>query len=124
MKGDSIPIESRLLRAVYEYNRLEQSGLDVSAALGKMGNEANVFDPQVVTALSQVLSSSDTANVREISVTQIDSSMVLAKDILTRDGALLVCKGQQLTPSVSNRLMNFWSNGAIDEKIVVMLLGS
>ncbi len=121
-KGEAIPVGSRLLRAIIEFDLLEQSGLDRNTALSKLAGEPEKFDPKIVDALAKVFQTSEQSAVREVSVTQTTDKMILAKDVLTNEGRLLVCKGQQLTPSVSSRLMNFCSNGAIKEKLLVVML--
>ena len=122
IEGESIPVAARLLRVVTDYDLLERSGLDKNAALGKMERESGTYDPSILGALSELLQSGTKLEVKEIDVHQLGDNMALAKDLRTRDGRLLVCKGQQLTTSVANRLLNFYSNGAIDGKLVVVIL--
>jgi response regulator RpfG family c-di-GMP phosphodiesterase len=124
VKGEAIPVASRLLHVIMTCDVLVSSGLDKNTALGKMAHEAAKFDAKIVEALATVLHSSEQSHVREVSVTQTNGNMVLATDVLTKDGRLLVCKGQQLTAAVGDRLMNFWKNGAIKEKLLVVMLAS
>ena len=121
LRGASLPLGARLLRVIIECDILEQSGLEKDTALDKMAQEQSRFDPRIVNALAQVLPHSGQSNVREISVAKIHQDMILARDVLTKDGALLVCKGQQLTPSVSDRLIHFWTNDHIAEKLLVVV---
>lgn len=121
--GESIPIGARMLHAVIDYDAFVQSGMVPRDVLGKMRQESGRFDPQVLEGLAALLATRDRAVVREVSVTQVSEQMILARDVLSADGRLLVCKGQQLTASVSHRLLNFWNNGAIDETLVVLVPG-
>jgi len=122
VKGQAIPMASRLLHVIMACDVLVNSGLEKNTALSKMARETAKFDTRIVEALATALHSSEQSHVREVSVTQTDENMVMATDVLTKDGRLLVCKGQQLTAAVGDRLINFWKNGAIKEKLLVVML--
>ena len=119
--GKDIPIGARLLKVIIDYDMLERLGIDSVIAIGKFQQSEGIYDPEVVEALAEVIKVDVAAQVREIGVTQLSEKMVLAEDIRTHDGTLLVCKGQQITASVGDRLMNFWHNGAINEKVMVLM---
>ncbi len=119
VKGDAIPLNARMLRVIGAYDKLEQSGLEKNAAIAKLKGLAEL-DRKIVSAFCQHLESDSGPKVKEVHIHQITEHMVLVSDVVTRDGTLLVCKGQTLGPSVSRRLINFMENDAIDEKILVI----
>ena len=51
----------------------------------------------------------------------LNADMTLAQDISTHSGILLARKGQPISDSLSERLINFYRNGNIDETISVMM---
>jgi len=119
LKGKDLPIGARLLKAILDFDTFETGGLDAALALAKLQSNANIYDPDVLTAFANTIAVSSEKQVKEVSVTALNPGMALAQDIHTRNGMLLACKGQPITTSLSERLTNFWRNGNISEKINV-----
>ena len=124
LQGDDIPIGARILRVLLDYDLLETAGLRGNAALEKLKRRPGKYDPKVLDAFEQFLNEELGALEQEISVTQLNSSMILAEDVITKGGTLLMCKGQQTSESVAERLTNFWRNGAIANKVKVFHIKS
>lgn len=122
IKGEDIPIGARILRLLLDFDLLETAGLHASVALDKLRTRSEKYDPQVIDALASILNQDIDSQEKEVSVTQLNTSMVLAQDVYTDSGTLLVCKGQQISQSVAERLLNFWRNGSIEEKMQVLVL--
>jgi hypothetical protein len=47
--------------------------------------------------------------------------MILQQEIRTRAGTLMVPKGQEITPALLIKLVNFSQAGSIDSEIVVLV---
>ncbi len=122
VKGAEIPIGARLLRVVTEMDSLEQSGMQIQDVLNMMSTKNHIYDPDIVNALIKIHSCNDNSNVREVNVYQLTDNMELAQDVITESGTLLIAKGQMLSPSAKERLINFSKNGVIKEVVVVKLL--
>lgn len=121
IKGENIPIGARLLKVILDFDNFERGGLEAELALAKLQTNASIYDPKILTAFAETLAVSSEKQIKEVSVTVLDTSMALAQDIHTQSGMLLACKGQPVTDSLCERLSNFWRNGHISEKINVML---
>ncbi|MEZ5524853.1 MAG: response regulator [Pseudomonadales bacterium] len=121
VKGEQLPIGARLLKVILDFDNFERNGLDTELALAKLQSNADLYDPNVLSALAKTLAISSEKQIREVSVAALDTHMSLAQDIHTHNGMLLACKGQPVTESLSERLSNFWRNNQINEKINVML---
>ncbi|MCF7982068.1 MAG: response regulator [Pseudomonadales bacterium] len=122
IQGEDIPIGARILRVLLDYDLLETAGLRGNAALEKLKRRGGKYDPTVLAAFEQFLNEELGAQEQEVSVTQLNDAMILAEDVITKGGTLLMCKGQQTSESVAERLTNFWHNGAIDNKVKVFLI--
>jgi len=48
-------------------------------------------------------------------------NMILAEDVVTESGLLLIAKGQEVTPSAKRRLRNFEARGDVREMIRVIV---
>jgi len=121
IQGEDLPIGARILRVLLDYDLLETAGLHGSAALDKLKRREGKYDPKVISAFEQLLQKELGSQEKTVSVTQLNDSMILAEDVLTKGGTLLMCKGQQASESVAERLTNFWRNGAIDSKVKVLI---
>ena len=47
--------------------------------------------------------------------------MILREDLITMDGVLLVCEGQEVTTALQNHLGNFVSAGVLNAKVLVTI---
>lgn len=121
--GKDIPIGARILKVALDYDTLRWSGLkDVDAIVG-LRERPGRYDADILTALEATIGFEEALEVREIKLEELTISMILAADVISTDGALLVSKGQDVTPSMCERLKNFSRNRRIEEPIRVLVRG-
>ncbi|MBT8136689.1 MAG: response regulator [Gammaproteobacteria bacterium] len=113
------PIGSRILKVVLDFERIESRGVASSEAFDELKLRSNRYDPQVLEALEAVLGTESEMEAREVEVGKLLDDMMLAVDVNSLQGALVLCKGQQTTESVRARLVNFARNGVIAGKVMV-----
>ena len=58
--------------------------------------------------------------VRDCAITELESGMILQKEVRTHTGLLVVAKGQEVTYPLLVRLRNFWQRGAIGNSVIVL----
>lgn len=119
MTGKNIPAGSRILKVVSDFDRFEEMFESAEIALSKLEEARGKYDPQILELFARALSEARARKPISISVSTLEPGMSIAEDITTADNTLLMCKGQVVTPSVINRLLNFWENDAIGEMITV-----
>ena len=85
-----------------------------------MKSQGSCYDPQILEIIERVIESDGDLETKEISVTQLAADMVIAKDLYTASGVLLIGKGQVISSPLIERLINFWKNNEIPEKISVL----
>lgn len=124
IKGNDIPLAARLVKVVLRYDALDQLGHSPATAMGYLSNHLDMYDPLLINALSEVVSKGEKHEVFETELSLVTEELFLAEDVITVDGMLLVCKGQRLTTSVQNRLLNFNENQKINNKILVTKLAT
>jgi response regulator RpfG family c-di-GMP phosphodiesterase len=124
IKGEDIPLAARLVKVILRYDALDQLGHSPSTAMGYLSNHLDMYDPEIINALSQVVSKGQKSEVFETELNLVTDELFLAEDVITVDGTLLVCKGQRLTESVQNRLLNFSENQKIHDKVLVTKLAT
>ncbi len=119
--GQDIPIGGRILKVALDYDALQCSGLANMDVLVELRQRSGWYDPDVLAALETVAGPEASLEIQEVRVRQLTSRMVLAEDVKTEDGALLISKGQDVTPSVCQRLQNFSRKRPIKEPIRVLV---
>lgn len=119
--GEAIPWGSRALRVVVDYDLLESQGNSTGLAFDVMRGRAGCYDPVILERLAQIHRSAQEHEVRELPFRLLAPGMVLAQDVRTRQGSLIVARGQEVTPSLIERLRNFSSRLDGQESIRVVI---
>jgi response regulator RpfG family c-di-GMP phosphodiesterase len=121
LRGDAIPLGSRILRLALDLDRLTESRLGYLDALKKIRERNGWYDPDVVHALEMVLSEDIRYESIHVRIKDMSPEMILAEDIVSTKGLLLIPKGQEVTLSLCMRMTNFHKGGAITEPIKVLV---
>ncbi|MFQ5706185.1 MAG: HD domain-containing phosphohydrolase [bacterium] len=122
-KGREIPLISRILKVVLDFDTLVAAGRNATEALDELQTQSEWYDPDVLAALSaEVLSVKQGFVVRTVTTQELKRGMILAADVRTNLGVLLVPKGHEISELQRIRLMNFAQNGHVKEPIKVLEL--
>ncbi len=119
LAGAAIPLGARLLKLINDFISAESTGLAPADAIHKLREHAGCYDPDMLRALGDHLGVAKVARTIKLSVAMLAPGMVLAKDLMTRDGSLLLGAGQKLTETSRERLLGHLANGVIDDGIEV-----
>ena len=119
--GDAIPLGARLLHICVDFDTHLARGVRPAAAVDALRARRGEYDPALVEVLAacRVASSDDAAAPVEVHACDLVAGMVLASDVLTVDGVLLVAAGQQISVSLLQRIRNFADNVGLVEPMVV-----
>jgi len=117
LAGMSIPLGSRLLSVVNDFDALQagtlvQRPLKPDEALAFLvSNRGKRYDPQLVDSFADVLAERGRSRVSEVSMRpmHLKAGMVLARDLNHRDGYLLLAKGSVLTREIISQLVKLES---------------
>ncbi len=121
VQGDDLPLGSRILKAVLDFDQFVSTGSSHEMAIAEMLHRRGWYDGQVVEALRQVLNVTQTHIVFEIPLDDLEDGQLLARDIRSQQGTLLCAKGQEITRAVRFRLRNYAFNVGIDGPIAVFV---
>lgn len=121
LAGEHIPLGARLLKVVSDFTAAESAGSSAVEALARLRDARHEYDPAVLQALSDHLGVAKAARTARLSMSLVTPGMVIAADIYTRDGSLLLRKGQKLLESSRERLLSHVANGHIEDGIEVYL---
>lgn len=106
---DPVRLGGHVLRIASDFDTLINHGYLAHAALDVLRSKREVYDPKIIEAFAIIRDPNATrrTEIREISIMALQPGMVLAEDIITLTGALLVARGQETTPGLVERLQNF-----------------
>src|ERR1700722_12973410 len=107
---DSAPesIGAEILRVVSAYGAVERATASRDTAIYRLRAQAGQFDPEVLKALTELLGLEDGDDETiEVPISRVCVDMIVAEDVRTRTGVLLVAKGYQVSESFVARLENF-----------------
>lgn len=124
LAGELIPLGARLLKVVSDFTAAESAGYSTLDALARMRDVMHEYDPGILKALANHLGVKKTPRKIKLSVSMVTPGMVVAEDVLTLDGHLLLRKGHKLLESSRERLLNHIANGHIADGIEVHLEGA
>ncbi len=120
-RGAEIPLGARILKLVLDYDKLAEWGLDTYAALEEIRARHNWYDPEIIPALELALKNEVRYEPKLARIDELTPDMLLAEDIKSVKGMLLLTKGQEVTRSLCMRLKNFRDGGAIVEPLSVLV---
>jgi len=119
--GEDIPLGSRIIKLVFDWDDLVQAGLSSDLALAEIADRRGWYDPQVVATLRKILDIQEEYIVREVRVSDLVDGWILADNIHSVHGTLLCSKGQPITPPIRLRLRNYAVNVGIGRPIRVFV---
>ncbi|MBX3223432.1 MAG: response regulator [Labilithrix sp.] len=116
--GFEIPRGARVLKVALDFEELESAGLAPDKAIERMRAQAELYDPVILDALVELYVAADTT-VIEIPISRLLEGMIIATDVITRNGTLLVARGHEVTLGLVRRLENFAAS--IDQETVEIM---
>lgn len=123
--GEAIPIGARVLRVLNELLDAEKAKRTRQDAFRKMQETRGVYDPQVLEAVAACFDiyldkvETETSRRESVRISELKVSSILAEDITTLEGALIVPSGTQITPPLLQKLRNFAELAELKEPIIV-----
>lgn len=119
--GADIPLGGRILKVLVDFDQLESSGKTAGQTLDVMKGRQGRYDPMVLNVLEKVLGWKSGFQLREVRVDQLETGMLLAEDVVSLRGILLMAKGQEVSPVLMTRLHTFAGIGGVQEPIKVLV---
>ena len=123
--GEDIPIGARILKVLHDLAVLESQSSDKAQALAAMKERAGAYDPRVLdsafSCFDVYLQKSSTGQpiIQPHSLRDLSVGHILAANVETTEGILVVSAGTELTPIVLCRLRNFAVLNPIKEPVYV-----
>jgi response regulator RpfG family c-di-GMP phosphodiesterase len=107
-RRDVVSLGAQLLHAAIEFDRLTTNGLSAKSAAAQLAGQPSEYDPAIAEALGSADVGTEGHDARSLSVGDLQPRMIIAQDVCSTDGRLLVTEGQEVTFPVLARL-RMWS---------------
>jgi response regulator RpfG family c-di-GMP phosphodiesterase len=121
VRETEIPLASRILRIVRDYDILTWQGQAPTVAFQELRNREGFYDSEILNALAKVSGYNDTLVIGEVSLKELKEGMILAENLCTTCGVVLAAKGMDITIALKQRLANFSRNKSIQEPVSVRM---
>ena len=113
-------IGSEVLRAANDFDRLIRGGSARADALEEMRCQQTPYDPSLLAALENAPVDNTGYDARVVTVSQLDTLMIIDQEVRAKNGVLLLTKGQAVTYTVLARLKSFARTLGVMEPFAVL----
>lgn len=119
---ESRPVEraTELLRVALDFDALLAAGNSPGFAVKALAAREGRYDPELLAALVELHGGGAGEEVREVGLSALRLGMVFAEDVRLTTGALLLARGNEVTPGLLERV-KFWRQGSVREPVRVTL---
>lgn len=114
-----IHLGNDILHAVIDYDQRRSGGENNEQILEDMLEQPERYNCTVVRALKKLKRKAVSSPETYVDAHSLHQGMVLADNIITEDGVLVVPKGQPVTVIIAKRLQNYHDHGKIPAKVKV-----
>jgi response regulator RpfG family c-di-GMP phosphodiesterase len=116
--GEQLPWGSRALKIIIDYDILESQRNSNRPPLDVLRDRTGWYDPEILEAFAKLRGlGKEEMRIRELPISGMSPGMIFGDDVKSAKGLLLVARGQEVTPSLLERIQNFSSELGIREPI-------
>lgn len=120
LSGEDLPMGARILKVALDYDVQDGIINNAGKALVVIKENSNRYDPVVVDALATALARVRESPPLEVQLDGLKIGMVLAEDVESTAGNLLIAKGHEVTESALKLLRNFEAGGNLNLPLKVV----
>ncbi len=120
-RGLEIPLGARILKLALDFDKLLEAKIHNLEALKEIQRRGDWYDPYVVDALKVIVTDGITFESQSVSIQELILGMILAEDLVTEKGLLLIARGQEVTSSLYLRVQNYAEREMIAPSIRVLV---
>lgn len=119
--GKDLPLGSRVLKVAFDFDTLVARGVPRLQSLAQLQSRTGAYDPDILAALDTLIHRESQPECQDLPVSQVVCGMILAEDIFSDAGVLLLSKGYQITEAVKRRLEVIAAHGRTTRRIRVLV---
>ena len=126
LRGEDIPLGSRIIKLLKEFYACLNRGMDRSQAMHAIERRTGAFDPYLVALLTErekkhasLSPPSTNPHIQTLPVYELLPGFMIVEDVKLNNGGVLLSAGNWVTPPIQQRLVNFHKMGRIPLKLRV-----
>ncbi len=119
VRGQQIPVLSRILKIVYDFDELVASGADQDQALKRLLHQKAFYDSDIYDALKLEVLLWDDSKTVKVAVGDLKIGAVLAENVKTNSGILLAARNQEVSSTLLMALTSNMQEGNIPATVLV-----
>lgn len=120
VQADEIPIESRILKVLDDYDYFLRTGLDEKTAIQKMKEKTGEYDTNILVALDAEIAGIYTGlRIVTIDIEEIEAGMVIAEAIKDKIGHTLISKGSEISFVLKARLQSYMKMNNVEKQVKI-----
>ena len=121
-RGGAIPWGSRALKAASDFDLLESQGYSAENGDRNHAGPYGWYDPAMLETISRLRNHPwRDARILHLPLRAVRPGMVFTEDVMTRTGQVVFARGQEVTPSLVERVNNLALDSEVDDSVVVAL---
>ena len=113
ISGRKIPLLGRVLRLAIEWDRLESAGMPAAETAASLRAAPGLVDPDLLEKLAESANTGSQLPNQRMRIDALSDRAVLAEDLRTDDGEIVVCRGHRVDALLRRRLRALMDNGAL-----------
>ncbi|WP_321404460.1 HD domain-containing phosphohydrolase [Maridesulfovibrio sp.] len=121
VEGEDIPLGGRILRIALDYDLYLHLYGNQRAAFGKLEEQAQVYDPELLYYMEGMLGVEARYEVKSLTIKELYPGMILYEDVLSDKGAMLLRKSLELDKDKIDRIHMFAHKVGVTEPISVLV---
>jgi hypothetical protein len=120
-KMADLRLGAEILRLTLAYENLIHQGTSRTEAAHILARQNKGFSPEFFRALVVLDPNAEEGELRKCRIDELSAGMIVQQEVRTHEGALLVSKGQEVTPPLLLKLKNFHARRAIAGDITIAM---
>jgi response regulator RpfG family c-di-GMP phosphodiesterase len=117
-----VPLGARILKIAHDFDLLELQNVPPEIALAIMRGRTRTYDRTLLETFSTLRGSTSNDVVTHVAAQELEPGMVLVDDLRSTAGAVVVTRGQAVTPALVDRLAAA-APGYLSDPVQVLLSG-
>jgi response regulator RpfG family c-di-GMP phosphodiesterase len=122
--GKDTPVGARLLKVGFDFDALVARGVPRAQALDHLRSRVGRYDPDILSALADLIHQQDEPECREVAVADLAGGMITVEDLHSTAGVLLLGRHSPITEPLKLRLEALAARGQIPARLRVLVPSS
>jgi response regulator RpfG family c-di-GMP phosphodiesterase len=121
-ENEEVNLGAQILKAVYDYDLLLFQGMNHVKAIQLLQEKTQSYHPEILKLMARIRLTDEITEIVSLNINDIAVGMVVEEDVLAKNNTLLASKGQEITRTVLQGLVNFSRQVGVREPVRVRVV--